>query len=187
MGEYREHTVGMATVAMVPVAEYLATSYRPDREYIDGELRERTLGETPHAGIQAWVAGIFNNNKKEWGFRGYTEPRVQVSETRFRVPDVCAMRTGLAPGRIIRTPPRMCLEILSPGDTLSGMQEKVDDYLAMGVDDIWILDPVRKLAWTADHDGIHPVRGETFQLIGTPAAISLGALYAELDDIEAGL
>jgi len=32
----------MSTIAVVPLNEYLANSYRPDREYLDGELLERT-------------------------------------------------------------------------------------------------------------------------------------------------
>jgi hypothetical protein len=31
----------MASAIQTPVSEYLQTSYRPDREYVDGELRER--------------------------------------------------------------------------------------------------------------------------------------------------
>jgi hypothetical protein len=31
----------MATIAHISLSEYLDTSYRPDREYVDGEIRER--------------------------------------------------------------------------------------------------------------------------------------------------
>jgi hypothetical protein len=31
---------------MVPVEEYLATSYEPDREYFEGQLLEKNRGET---------------------------------------------------------------------------------------------------------------------------------------------
>ncbi|HWZ34412.1 MAG TPA: hypothetical protein VNX18_23900 [Bryobacteraceae bacterium] len=33
----------------ISVAEYLATSYRPDCDYIDGHIEERNLGEWDHA------------------------------------------------------------------------------------------------------------------------------------------
>ena len=176
----------MATLAMTPVSEYLSTSYSPDRDYIDGEVRERKLGETSHGGIQAWIAAIFQINKKQWGFRAFTETRVQVSASRFRVPDVCVLKTGHAPGKIIRSAPAMCLEVLSPGDSLAEMQERVDDYVQMGVQQIWVLDPVKKLAWTANAEGIHPVRVGTFTVPGTLVSIALADLYQELDDIEAG-
>ena len=38
----------MAT-ARIPVSEYLATVYRPDGDYIDGEVLERNLGEQAHS------------------------------------------------------------------------------------------------------------------------------------------
>ena len=30
---------------VVPLSQYLTTSYRPDCEYLDGELLERNVGE----------------------------------------------------------------------------------------------------------------------------------------------
>ena len=36
-----------------PLSEYLATSYRPDREYVDGEVKERNVGEYDHSRPQA--------------------------------------------------------------------------------------------------------------------------------------
>jgi hypothetical protein len=38
----------MGAATLVPVEEYLNTSY-PDREYVDGEVVERDLGEKTHA------------------------------------------------------------------------------------------------------------------------------------------
>ncbi|HEY0264213.1 MAG TPA: hypothetical protein VGC07_06800 [Granulicella sp.] len=49
----------MATATFIPVEEYLKATYRPDRDYIDGELQERNVGEQPHAHLQAILAGIF--------------------------------------------------------------------------------------------------------------------------------
>ncbi len=34
----------MATAVHIPLSEYLQTTYRPDRDYIDGELKERNPG-----------------------------------------------------------------------------------------------------------------------------------------------
>jgi len=39
----------MATQVRISLQEYLATSWRPDREYIDGEVRERNVGKWEHA------------------------------------------------------------------------------------------------------------------------------------------
>lgn len=38
-----------ATPLLIPVEEYLSTAYRPDCDYVDGEVLERNVGETPHS------------------------------------------------------------------------------------------------------------------------------------------
>ena len=42
----------MATSTVVPVNEYLRKSYRPDRDYVDGEVQERNLGGRDHADLR---------------------------------------------------------------------------------------------------------------------------------------
>ena len=37
---------------LVPVEEYLGTSYRPDCDYVDGRIEERNFGEYEHSKIQ---------------------------------------------------------------------------------------------------------------------------------------
>ena len=55
----------MASTTQIALGEYLRTSYRPDREYVDCELQERNVGKTDHAGVQAllaiekWVSQIY--------------------------------------------------------------------------------------------------------------------------------
>jgi Uma2 family endonuclease len=176
----------MATPVLIPVEEYLRTTYRPDRDYIDGELKERNLGEKPHATIQGLFYAIFHANRKQWGLRAFTEQRVQTSGSNYRIADVCVLRLGEPDDPIVHAPPLICIEILSRGDTMSEMQERVDDYVGMGVENIWILDPLRRRAWSADASGIHKLAGDAFTVPGTPVRIPLSDLYAELDDLAAG-
>lgn len=49
----------MASATTIPIAEYLQTNYRPDREYVDGELRERNVGKWEHARVQWLLANWF--------------------------------------------------------------------------------------------------------------------------------
>ena len=58
-------------VVRVALAEYLATNYRPDREWIAGELRERSVREKPHTTVQNYLAYIFRLRAMEWGVRGF--------------------------------------------------------------------------------------------------------------------
>jgi Uma2 family endonuclease len=118
--------------------------------------------------------------------RPYTEQRLQVAAKNYRVPDVCVVRLGTPPGRIIQTAPLICIEVLSPEDSLNDIRPRIDDYVAMGVSNIWILDPVRRLAWIADAAGYHLLPSDRFSVPETPIAIALADIYTELDDMAAG-
>jgi Uma2 family endonuclease len=147
----------MAAASIVSVHEYLSTSYRPDCDYVDGVVLERHLGEYDHARLQMSVSAYFYSRRKEWGIVVVPEQRVQVSPTRFRVPDVCVIVDEGPPGQIFRTPPLICIEILSKDDRLFEMQERIDDYLTFGVPYVWILDPGRRKAWRCTAGGMSEV------------------------------
>jgi len=135
----------MATTA-VTIEEYLSISYRPDCDYIDGEVQERNLGEFDHARLQTAIAIYFGARRKEWGIRVVVEQRVQVSPTRFRIPDVCVI-LGEPTSQILREPPFICIEILSPEDRVSRVNERVTDYFQFGVPYVWLFDPQTRKAW----------------------------------------
>ena len=42
----------MSTITLAPLSEYLETSYRPDCDYLEGELLERNGGEWDHSRLQ---------------------------------------------------------------------------------------------------------------------------------------
>jgi Uma2 family endonuclease len=173
----------MATSALVPLREYLETSYRPDRDWIDGEVRERNMGEGPHAAIQAFLIGLFRERRIEWAIRVLPEQRVQTSEQHYRIPDVCVMQ-GTAPFEtIVHTPPLLCIEILSRDDRMSEMQERVDDYLGMGVVMVWLVDPRRRKAFMTEPHGLHEAVGE-LTVPGTPIRVTVADVFAELDELE---
>jgi hypothetical protein len=48
---------------------------------------------------------------------------------------------------VFTTPPWLCVEILSPDDTTSSMQQRLDEYLAFGVPNIWVVDPWSHSGW----------------------------------------
>ncbi len=115
------------------VAEYLSTSYHPDREYIDGRVIERNLGERTHSATQGEVIVYLAARSDELGIEVFPSVRVQVSPTRFRVPDVSVVKRSQEQGEIFTNPPHLCIEILSKDDTMQYMLEKIDDYLSFGV------------------------------------------------------
>jgi len=132
----------------ISVEEYLRTSYRPDCDYIDGHIEERNLGEWDHANLQTAIAIYFGNRRKQWGINVVVEQRVQVSPTRFRIPDVCVI-LGEPDGQILRKPPFICIEVVSPEDRLNRLEQRIEDFLAMGVAYVWVIDPPTRKAYAA--------------------------------------
>jgi Uma2 family endonuclease len=86
------------------------------------------------------------------------EVRVQVRPTRYRVPDVCVVLGGRPDEQILTKPPFLCIEILSPEDRVSGMQDRIDDYLRFGVRYVWLIDPYQRRACIYTQDEIREVR-----------------------------
>ncbi len=174
----------MATPVFIPVSEYLNTTYRPDRDYVDGELKERNLGEKPHGLLQGILYSLFQNNRREWGLLPIPEQRVQTSATHFRVPDLCVIRpvTG---ENIVRSAPVLCVEVLSKDDSLESIRDRVDDYLRMGVRTVWVMDPVQHLAYLALAQGFEELRG-VITVADTPVRVDLDEVFRDLDDLLAG-
>ena len=148
----------MSTGTVVTLSEYLATSYRPDCEYVDGELLERNVGEWDHARLQAVLTAYFFNREKELGILVVPEQRVQVKPRRFRVPDITVLAGPRPAAGIITEPPFLCVEILSPSDRVVDMQDRIRDYLDFGVRYIWLIDPATRLTFVHTAEGIQEVR-----------------------------
>ena len=168
----------MATAVQIPVSEYLATTYRPDREYVDGELRDRNVGKWDHARVQWLLALWFGNHEHEWNVIGSTEQRVSVSATRIRIPDLAILRPGTQQDVLTR-PPLLVVEILSPDDTYSDLQQRSEDYRAMGVQTIWIIDPSTRSGRMSS--GANWIAAERLEVSGTPIHVELTLLFAQID------
>src|SRR5947207_2834605 len=103
----------MSAGTSVSLEEYLSTTYRPDRDYVDGELVERNVGEYDHGWTQSRLVWWLMNRAREFRIRPITELRVQVKARRFRIPDVCAIAEDAPPEQILTHPPVLCIEVLS--------------------------------------------------------------------------
>jgi Uma2 family endonuclease len=166
---------------LVTVEDYLRTVYEPECDYVDGRLEDRNVGEYDHGLLQLWLGALFLVNRDAWGVRVVTDVRTQVRHTRFRCPDVLVLRAGAPREPIVTHPPLIAIEILSPEDRLNRLQEKIDDYVRFGTENVWILDPESRRAWTADRFGLHPVESGELTVPETPIRVVLAELFAELD------
>jgi Uma2 family endonuclease len=167
----------MQSEALVSVEQYLNTSYRPDREYIEGRVLERNLGERDHSRSQTRLILYLGNRASQWGIHVYAEQRVQVKRNRVRVPDICAIAGEDLYEQIFTHPPFLCIEILSKDDRMSEMVERVDDYLAFGVRYAWVLDPRARAAHIYDSSGGHELKDGMLWTSDPEILVPFGPLF----------
>ncbi len=172
----------MKAAALVPVEEYLRTAYSPDCDYVDGEVQERNLGERDHSDLQSEFVYYFRARRRAWKVFAFAEQRVQVAPRRFRIPDVCVVVGQKPNDPIFRTPPFICIEILSPEDRMSRVQERIDDYLKFGVPYVWVLDPGPRRAWVYTKTGIQEVTDGVLRTENPDLAVPLAEIFAGIDE-----
>jgi Uma2 family endonuclease len=131
----------ISTGTLFGVEEYLRTVFDgADCEYLDGEIVERNMGELPHGDIQAEL--IFRLKQAQRGrLRVVSEIRIQINPRRYRVADIAVWRAGNIGDRIPTVPPFLVVEILSPEDRMVRMLPKIQEYLSIGAEWIWVIDP----------------------------------------------
>ena len=163
------------------VREYLRTSWSPDREFVDGRIQERNLGEKEHSILQRFFTVLFAIHRAEWGVEVFPELRAQTAARNFRVPDILVVRAGEKFERYVTSPPLIAIEILSPEDPLSRMQQKAAEYHRFGIQNIWIVDPQQRLVYHYTETGLALVNSGELTVAGTPIRVTLSDIFAELD------
>ncbi|MFT4114329.1 Uma2 family endonuclease [Silvibacterium sp.] len=165
-----------ATSNWVPLEVYLRSSYEPDAEYVDGEIEERAVGEYDHSSWQEAIILWFRQHASEWNVRVKPELRVQVSRSRFRIPDVTVLDRALPIEQIITHPPLAVFEVLSPEDSMTRVLRKLEDYAKMGIPEIWVIDPKTRQARVYRDGALVPAT-----VFGEPG----GRMHFEIKEIEA--
>jgi Uma2 family endonuclease len=121
-------------------------------ELVKGELRTMAPAGGEHGAIGSELAGLL------WQFvRAHDLGRVFLAETGFviaRNPDTvrgpdCAFVAKarvpvILPKKYWDGPPDLAIEVVSPGDTVDEVEEKVDEWLNAGTRLVWIVNPHRR-------------------------------------------
>ena len=168
----------MSSTTSISVSEYLNSSYSPDRDFVDGRVEERNVGEHDHAAVQAALILWFGQHQDEWNIEVLPEQRIRISATKFRVPDICLVSLSEPVEQILTRPPLACIEILSPEDTLRRMQERINDYRDLGVANIWVLDPATQRGYDCQASGF--LNATEFAIPSTPIRLVLSELFARI-------
>jgi Uma2 family endonuclease len=171
----------MATSTAIPVEEYLRTYYEPDREYVDGQLVERHVGEHFHSLLQALIISELNARRRERRFRVFAEQRIQINDApRYRIPDVSVMALPYHITSVLRSP-HLVIEIISPDDEPSDMLLRIADFHEAGIPYVWVADPYKRTLVESVQGVLNRPAG---QILSTPLVgeIDFAALFAELDE-----
>jgi Uma2 family endonuclease len=170
-----------APSTLVSLATYLQSSYSPDCDFVGGEVEKRSVGEYPHSKLLLRIGAWFVQHEREWRIDPLTEQRIRVSADQVRVCDLCVLRSDAPREAVTQTPPLLCIEILSAEDRIPRTELVLADYRQMGVAHIWMIDPIRRTAYTFDTKGLHLVPTARLEIAGTPIFLPLDDLFSTLD------
>ena len=177
----------MATApALMTMEQYLRTSYSPDVDFVDGEIEERNLGEFDHGFLQGLIFNWFLAHKKVLGALPVVEQRIRIDGDRVRICDVAVVSTRRPREQVSTTPPVICVEIMSSEDRLSRAIVVLNDYRAMGVENIWLIDPHERLVYSFGKLGLQQRENLLLPISQTELVLNVNDLFAEMDENENG-
>jgi Uma2 family endonuclease len=163
------YPIFMSATTQIPVEEYLAASYSPDREFVEGVLVERNVGEKPHSKLQRNL--VIALTARYPALHVSPELRMRSVDNRHRIPDVCVTLTEPETD-VLQEPPYIAIEILSKDDSMSDILEKLAEYAAIGTPNIWLFDPRARHMYT--------YRTGVLEVVGADAIATGGELRVEL-------
>jgi Uma2 family endonuclease len=79
---------------------------------------------------------------------------------------------------VLTDPPMLVIEIFSPDDTYSDTQERTQDYRAIGVETVWIVDPKTRTGRMCI--GKEWIEATQLEVKGTPLFVNLPDIFSQL-------
>jgi Uma2 family endonuclease len=139
----------MGQVKTLMTAEQIPTIAAAKRtELVRGELIEMSPVGGPHSAtaglLLSWIIAFARPRRlgiagPEWGFVLFRDPDT------VRAPDVCFIAAARIAAKglegFFEGAPDLAVEVVSPEDRASEVQEKVREYLAAGTRLVWVIDP----------------------------------------------
>jgi Uma2 family endonuclease len=166
-----------SATTLISIDEYLRTSYHPDADFVDGQIEERNLGEYEHGFLQTAIGSWFFTRRREWNINAITEQRIRVAPNRVRICDVCLISRDAPREQVTQTPPLACIEILSPEDRLPRAAKVMQDYANMGVQNLWLLDPIDRIAYVYTAEAQFKIVEDLLTISNTPIHLDLPTLF----------
>ena len=167
----------VATKTQITAEQYLRMTFEHDAEFVHGEIVERSMPDYIHARIQVLLAYLFETLRQTHALFACAELRLRLAPDVYRIPDVSVL-THPPEGRIPDQPPLVVIEILSKDDRHSDLMQKLEEYRAWGVPNIWVIDPVTKRFSMYTELGLQNV--SSFALAGYPFQLAPADLFSRL-------
>ena len=164
----------------VTMEQYLSTSYRPDVEFLDGELKERGMVSPTRGRVQSLLGLWFGLHEEEWGIQTLVEARTKVSERAVRLPDLTVLVAGPLPKKALTDPPLLAIEVLSESDSYRDLKGRASDLASMGVQNLWLTDPEARIAERWINGAWQPNEGMRLSISGSPVYLDLAWVWQKL-------
>ena len=120
-------------------------------ELVRGELRKMSPSGGEHGAVVFNLTGLLASPIKNMGqgFGAETGFKIASDPDTVRAADIAFVRRERIPQAGIpknfwELAPDLVVEVLSPGDTYSEVEEKVEDWLNAGVRAVWVIDSKRR-------------------------------------------
>ena len=153
-------------------------------EIVNGREEVRNLGEYEHSSMQKVLTFLLGMKDRERGTRTLFEQTIRISltpDTR-RVPDVAVFLRTTPIEPVFRNPPITIFEVLSRKDRVSRYNERIEDYMRIGVKRIYVIDPRTYRAWDVSNGNW--VTTTLFNITDSET-LTMGELLAALKEQEA--
>lgn len=138
---------------LLTVREFDQMTFDRPTELVRGEVVELTQLTAAHGAVCASVVFFL----WDWSRRGeqgvvlssFTPVLVERDPDTVRGPDVAFIRRerladGKVPSGTLIIAPDLTVEVLCPADRWSDVFDKIQEYLAAGVWEVWIVDPAKR-------------------------------------------
>jgi Uma2 family endonuclease len=167
--------------------EFLQLPDSAGYELVDGELVERHVSEESSAvGIRiAFLLQVENEKAREARVYGsdLSYKCFASMPKHFRRADVSLVRKprleGLNNPGMMPIPADLVVEVLSPGDEVYAVNQKIELYLANGFPLVWIVDPQVKIVYVHRGDGSVSKLHENDEISGEAALPAFRCQVAE--------
>ena len=135
---------------LITAEEFLHMPENEGAELVDGRIVEVPMGS-----MSSWLGGellflvrlFLSSHDIGWVFPQETGMAIWQNRPRHvRKPDLAFVRAGRLPGGKpeegwLSVRPDLVVEVVSPGDTVQELEEKLEDYREAGIPLIWVIHP----------------------------------------------